>query len=199
MGAARSPGPQAASSARRGVRKATERLQRPCHPDPPPARREAYALLRRAAFLAALLEQAAEHDDELLEVRLFEKYALPSRLFSPDAPDFVGGRAHPVVGFLRELHRGAGGGEQASAVSLTCSFQPCPAGSGGDPGVSGPRLRPRPSAAGPARAGQRPRPADRPGPRPAQPGSGPAAASRAVPARGRAPPARPAPWPAPAP
>lgn len=54
-----------------------------------------------AVFLATLVEQVDDHDDEVLEVRLFEKHALPSRVFGPDAPvlrDFVAGRRTPVIG-----------------------------------------------------------------------------------------------------
>lgn len=54
-----------------------------------------------AVFLGTLVEQSADHDDEVLEVRLFEADALPSPVFPPDAPvlrDFVDGRRPPVIG-----------------------------------------------------------------------------------------------------
>lgn len=54
-----------------------------------------------AVFLATLVKKLAGHDDEVLEVRLFDKGALPSRVFAPDAPvlrDFVAGREPPVIG-----------------------------------------------------------------------------------------------------
>lgn len=54
-----------------------------------------------AVFLAALVKKVTGHDDEVLEVRLFEKDALPSPIFAPDAPvlrDFIAGRPPPVIG-----------------------------------------------------------------------------------------------------
>ncbi len=51
-------------------------------------------------FAAAVTEQVGRADDEVLEVRFFDRNDLPQPLFAADHPvlmDFVSGRPTPVI------------------------------------------------------------------------------------------------------
>jgi 8-oxo-dGTP diphosphatase len=54
-----------------------------------------------AVFLGQVVENVGDHDDEVLEAAFFDRDALPTPLFPPDAPvlrDVVARRPPPVIG-----------------------------------------------------------------------------------------------------